>query len=203
MNYETNADQVTLEQVGRNGNGSINFKIKGFWSGSSITMYIQRGFGGADWRVSISPSSGGRDTKEVASDTEAYVYFAEALLGATEIAKHFEASAESLEAFYQDQRAIERAEYEAKRAQEAVRIQADYELGAESAGLFVDMLLLGEASLVRVFDRGQERDKVLLCVRQIKRKLYLSGSLISRADAVKMLAAASHRSYVVPTSKEA
>ena len=61
-----------IKEIGRGNYGSISCKVKGYWSSDTIRIYIQHGmFGSYDWSTSISYGSGGRDTKEVASDTEA------------------------------------------------------------------------------------------------------------------------------------
>jgi len=197
MNYEIKMNGQSLESIGRRGSGSVDMKIKGFWSGSTITLYVQRDFGvQADWKVSVSVSSGGRDTKEVATDSEAYTYFAEALIAATELAKAYEASTDVLESFHQEQRAVDRAEFEAERAAEAAKVEADAPMGEEKAKQLVARMVSGEIQLVTVFARGQDAPRPLSCTIRAKAKLYFCGGIIARAEAIRMLAGASARTHV-------
>jgi hypothetical protein len=197
MNYEINTRGVTLESIGTASGGVVDVKIKGFWSGSTITLYVQRGFGGkALWNVSVSVSSGGRDTKEVTTDAEAYTYFAEALIAATELAKAYEASTDVLESFYQKRAAKDRAEFEAERALQAAKVEADTPMGEEKAKQLVARMVSGEIQLVTVFARGNDRPSPLSCTIRAKAKLYFCGGIIARAEAIRMLAGASARTHV-------
>ena len=74
-----------------NGNARVSYKVKGYWSADTITVYVRKDFIGTTRGngivVNVSHSSGGRDTDEVKQDFEAVQYFAEALNDASKVAE--------------------------------------------------------------------------------------------------------------------
>jgi hypothetical protein len=197
MNFEMIAREQTLESIGRRGAGSVDFKVKGFWSSSIITVYIQRdSYETVRWNAKISPSSGGRDTKEVESDAEAYQYFAEALAAAVDLARQYDQASDQLEEFYQLQRIDDRAEYSAYLAAEAAKVEADAPLGEEKAKRLIARMVSGEVQLLTVFARGQDAPRPLNCTIRAKAKLYFCGGIIAKAEAIRMLANSSARTHV-------
>lgn len=112
----------------------VSFKVHGYWSRDSISVYGNRKFyDGNTWEFSISHASGGRDTKEVESDADAVMNFAAALREAARVVRALELHVPELEAAYQ--RGIEelRVEEERKQAERAAKIEADPAIGHELA----------------------------------------------------------------------
>ena len=122
---------------------SFGVKVKGFWSSESINVYINRsriadenvsGFSSA-YKISVSHSSGGRDSKEVADDVEAEQYFGEALIGVTKfIREEIQPRIPAWERMFQEEeRAAERADIEAAKKEQQAKIDADQEVGEQQA----------------------------------------------------------------------
>ena len=206
MNYAVSGD---IASAGSTGDYvTFNIKVKGYWSDSSITVYARRGYSSTDlsvWDTQITHSSGGRDTKEVASDAEASRYFAEALVAAADLAGDLMANVESIEANYQAYRAKLRAEFEAERVAEQAKKDADVPLGAAAAEDLIQRMVAGGISQVAVYARGVDRPRPLTCTIRAKAKLYFCGGVIAKKDAIAMLTDASPVSYThltLPTNRE-
>lgn len=76
---------------------TTSFKVEGYWS-ETITLYVRSDcseYNTGEF-IKISTSSGGRDTKEVESDIEAYRNFAETLLQVTKVAEIVELNKEKI-----------------------------------------------------------------------------------------------------------
>lgn len=78
---------------------TIDIKVQGFWSRDPISVYIDAGKGKIETRVTWS--TGGREPEEVESDLEAAENFAQAILGAVELARSIEARADILMASHE------------------------------------------------------------------------------------------------------
>lgn len=121
MNAQYEVSQFSLQSLATS-LSCIQIKVHGFWSRDSITIYVNRGFSEkSKWNISISWSSGSRDTKEVEKDEDAAENFAAAMLKAAEIARNLRINEVFLEDFYQKHAAELRAEYE-KQQQEKQRL---------------------------------------------------------------------------------
>lgn len=122
-------EEFDLKEIGRKGSGTIKVKVLGYWSTDVITIYVNRDFvwqeKSAKWVCSISHSSGGRDTKEVASDLDASTNFGCALIKASNIGREILFDQDKLEAAYQERMAEIRAESERKEAEEQAALDAD------------------------------------------------------------------------------
>ena len=96
---------TTVDQLIANSNTGhirVSFKVRGYWSSDSISVYGTRRFcDGNKWEFSISHASGGRDTKEVESDADAAMNFAAALHEAARVMRALELHVPELEAAYQ------------------------------------------------------------------------------------------------------
>ena len=144
MNYTIN--EYSLEQIGRSGHGRITAKIKGYWSNDPITLYVDRkGWkpGDAQWTLTMSHSSGGREPNEVACDMQASMNFAEAMTQLATIGKcMLSLHGEALEKFYQDERAKLKAEFDAENAALQAKVDADVAIGeAAAAGIVAEMIV--------------------------------------------------------------
>ena len=111
--------EYDLVSIGRNGSGSIDVKVEGFWSSNPITLYIHRYWN--VWTVKVSNSSGGRDTEKVESDVVAYKNYAAALTAMCDLGVEIQKEFPKMEAAYQVQREEYRQEREAKMAAEQNR----------------------------------------------------------------------------------
>lgn len=194
--------EYDLEQIGRNGMGSVRCKVTGFWSGDSITMYANRNIGGSDWTFTLSNSSGGRDTDEVADDMDAYKNYAAALDAMCAVGKGLRNDVDKLEAAYQAQRVIDRAEREAEKAAQAAAFEADERLGDVAATLLVDAMAT-TGNPVRAFRRADNWAIEVTVARREKTKFYHAGSTISKKDLIAKLAEYSHRTAFFRESQQA
>ena len=91
MNTAFERSNFTLESLARN-ERPIQYKVRGFWSGSTITIYTSFGYKDCTPNFTISTSSGGREDRPakpdyVHEDYEAYANYAEALADAAQLVK--------------------------------------------------------------------------------------------------------------------
>ena len=107
MTYKTNEfsrpsiTEEVLCAIGRQEMTVINYKVHGFWSSSTISIYIHNNrYGDQTWRMSISNSSGGRDDKELEFDEDAYICKAAALVDACKVVKELKQNIDKLNAHY-------------------------------------------------------------------------------------------------------
>ena len=139
MSFTINLNGRDLEESIGSG-FSFGVKVKGFWSNDSIHVYINRsmftdkksstGFS-PEYKISVSHSSGGRASKEVADDVEAEQYFGEALIGVTKfIREEIQPRIPAWERMYQEERAAERAEIEAAKKEQQAKVYAHMIRGA-------------------------------------------------------------------------
>lgn len=77
-----------IEQMGREGRGTITCKVPGYWTNTPISVEISRVDVG-HWAATMTHSSGGRDDKDVADDLIAEAYFGMALLEMSSFARDF------------------------------------------------------------------------------------------------------------------
>ena len=185
-----------LEEIGRNGYGRISCKIQGYWSHDPITLYIDRRGYGSDqgWKVTLSHSSGGRDPKEVESDMEAAINFAEAMRDLAIIGRDLIFTyGDTLEFAYQVGVADRKRQQEAEKAAEVARVEADPAMGPEAAAAIINNMALGHQPVVSYYKRGSERaDTVQVYIRE-KTKFYLNKQSVSKKAATEALAALSMR----------
>lgn len=197
--------EYDLVSIGRNGVGSIRCKVTGFWSGDSITLYIDRRFSTATepgWRITLSNSSGGRDTDEVADDLDAYKNYAAALEAMCDVGKMVRMELPKMEAAYQVQREADRQEREAQKAAEQAEIDADAPLGEVGAAMLVEEMALTGA-YAHAFRRGNGHAYLVECVRREKTKYYFCGSIIAKKALIAKLAEYSARTGIPAELKAA
>lgn len=143
---------------------SFGVKVKGFWSSDSINVYINRsiladensviGFSSA-YKISVSHSSGGRASKEVADDVEAEQYFGEALIGVTKfIREEIQPRFALWERLFQEERAAERLAVETAKKEQQAKIDADPAVGEQQAKVYAHMLRGAVINEVVLYDRG-------------------------------------------------
>ena len=141
----------------------IEYKVHGYWSRDTITLYIRRDiYEGGGWRISISTSSGGRDELEVKYDHDAVLNYAAALQDAATIAKSCDLYFTGLEQGYQNYLfRLKKAEEEEQR-QKQEKIDADPAMGLQAAELLVFELTLkmkarmGGEAFITSKNRGTE-----------------------------------------------
>ena len=186
--------EYDLVSIGRNGSGSIDVKVEGFWSSNPITLYIHRYWN--VWTVKVSNSSGGRDTEKVESDVVAYKNYAAALTAMCDLGVEIQKEFPKMEAAYQVQREEYRQEREAKMAAEQAVIDADVPMG-ESRAMKLMEEMVETGSYANAYRRGCEHPVLVECVRREKTKYYFGGSIIAKRDLIAKLAGMSTRSGVV------
>ena len=82
--------EIDIAYLAENGSLCINYKIDGYWSNSSITIYtnIRNDFKNKNYHIEshVSHSTGGRDKDEINDDNQATRNLAHALLHAADLA---------------------------------------------------------------------------------------------------------------------
>jgi hypothetical protein len=193
MNAYTFNTDLDVNEIGRSGSGRVSCKVTGYWSSDSITLYIRREFDNR-WGVQLSHSSGGRDTKEVASDLDAEINFGRALIAMAEFGKTVETHFEEFETLYQAQREADRKEWEAQKAAKQAEIDADTSLGVMAAEELMNIALQGK--VINVFKRGETKPRPFTASYRAKTSYYYCGDRIAKKDALRLLAESSNRTSV-------
>ena len=187
-----------IDRIGGQGSGSINAKVTGFWSGSSITLYINRRIASsteANWDITVSNSSGGRDPKEVEDDMVAYKNYAAALEAMCNLGIVLRMNVDKMEAAYKAQREIIRQERLAREAAEKAIFDSDERLGEVKAAMIVEEMALTGA-YAHAFLRGTMHPRLVEVQRREKTKYYFSGSIIAKKALIAKLAEMSARSEI-------
>ena len=206
----------SIADLGKNGGGSIEVKVQGFWS-SVATLYVRRkvaydfepetAIETVTWACEPSHSSGGRDPKELADDLEAEDNFAQALSALVVLGRHIRIQADVLERHYVSECAVRAAELSAKKQAKLVRYAADTPLGfgaahdlfnaasaiANGPGLrpgFAKITLINRGDLPTDMPTTLE----LTATRSGRVTVRKNGSVVSKADALEALSVSSHRS---------
>ena len=197
----------TYDDLGYSGGRSISVKVHGFWT-DVISIWVQRDWSDRaarverdwldkpNWKVTISHSSGGRDTKVVASDAEAERNFAHALLAAADVVDMIYANIHLVEAGYQRRSAEYKQEAELAKKQKEAKIAADPALGIHRAKEMIERISADDASCrsIVVYARGADRHDHLRVRVGMKTRFYFNDDSISKQFAIEMLSQASVRS---------
>jgi len=199
MNYAIN--EYSIEQIGRSGHGRITCKIDGYWSMDPITVYVDRkGWkpDDAQWTVTLSHSSGGRDPKVVACDMQASINFAEAMIQMATIGKcMLSLHEEALEKFYQDERAKLKAEFDAEKAALQAKVDADQAIGeAAATGIVAEMIVDATnnmRSARQFYRRGMEQKIRVYAEKYSHTRFKMSGMAMSKKDIIAEIAKLSTR----------
>lgn len=143
-------EPITFEQLCHREYTRISFRVHGYWSSDSISVYLERHLYWAreadgdkvlrTWKFTVSHASGGRDSKVEPDDAVSAKCFGLAMIAAAEICETLKALTPELEATAV-RRSEERAAAEAARkAAEQAAIDADVALGEEAAKTLVKQL---------------------------------------------------------------
>ena len=196
-------DSTLLESIPR-GHGRVEVRVLGYWS-DVITLYVNRNFGDKSWKITLSHSSGGRDTKVVECDLEAEANFATALLATSNFGQALKARFGEFEEMYQAERERDRLKREAEQAAKQAKVDADKPLGLGSAKVMVFRLANQDADRwkfdsVKIVQRGADEDsRTSVLDANIGKKVtyMLNGSRVSRQEAIQVLAESSNRTQYV------
>lgn len=183
---------------------SFGVKVKGFWSSESINVYINRsinadensviGFSSA-YKISVSHSSGGRASKEVADDVEAEQYFGEALIGVTKfIREEIQPRLAIWERLFQEERAAERAEIEAAKKEQQAKIDADQEVGEQQAKVYAHMIRGAVINEVVLYERGYANSQTISRVIRSSGQVHFNNHLGARFTFNELVTAISRSS---------
>jgi hypothetical protein len=189
--------EYDLMRIGANGCGSINCSVEGYWSRDPLTLYINRGWATSIeegvWTVSMSHSSGGRDTKVLEDDMQATCNFAEGMTALANLGREIREMQVQLEAFYQAQRELNRQEREAEKKAQAEREAADQPLGRlQAERLMLDAEIYHQH--ITYFLRGSDQPRTIELQQRVKTKWYMNGTNASKKAVVEFLATCSERS---------
>jgi hypothetical protein len=189
-------DTSAIDIPSSHGSMTFRVKVRGYWSRDSITIYVRRGsYGDTNWKIDISHSSGGRDSKEVESDVEAAMYFGEAMIGVAQYAKELESRFPEFEAKYQLYVAELRAFHEQERLERERAVAADPELGETAAKQAIENLLTSQ--VIKTTRRGDNWK--IEFYKQIRGNisLYMNGVRISKKEAISTLAKMSSKNFQI------
>jgi hypothetical protein len=190
---------------------SMAVQVHGYWSRDPITLWIRRGgmftVGAevAEWTADISHSSGGRDTKVVASDVEASINFGCALIAVAGLAQQILARSAELEEAHQAYRARLTAEHAAAKAAQAAAFEADAAMGTTQARTVLGSLIaqakegagrITKASIA-FHRRGEQRYPTTIVVEFRRHTnvvlVDVGGKRVTKAAAIEAIAALSQR----------
>ncbi len=192
-NFEINT--ANIEASARTGYARATVKVNGYWSSDTMTLYLERGrFGSKEWGISISHSSGGRDTKEVACDMEAETYYGEALIALAQYGRELQKRFPEFEEQYQEYVKELRAENDRINKEREERIAADPAVGDLMAKKLADELLFGQALKAR--QRGLTDGYAVTFSKSMRGRtmFYVGGSVASKKVFISKLAAMSRSS---------
>lgn len=202
MKYEIS--KYDLNEIGRNGYGSISIKVEGYWSSDPITLYVRRDhYGTNGWGINLSHSSGGRDTKVVECDLEAEVNFANALIGAVSAGQFIQSKFEELEIIYQEERRLEREAEEIRKAEQAKKAEADVPCGDNNARYLIQCMkakiMKERYAEIKYFNRGSDTANGVISLERVGvRSTFRIGGVRSNYNQViGFLANRSNRSQMV------
>lgn len=185
---------IDAGKIGSEGRHTVHCKVRGFWSSDVITMYVERDFYMNGWKIKISHSSGGRDTKEVESDIEAEINFANALIALAQFGKEIEQQFERFEIYYQVAMIKSRVEWEAKQKAKQELIDNDATMSESTAVSLIDAM--SEDKEIRAVARGSDSFKTIACIIGGNKTFYVSGKRMSKKDIIALLTASSHNSVL-------
>lgn len=193
-----------LEAIARDGHGRINVKVQGYWSMDPITLYIDRDWIRTEgaWRLNLSHSSGGRDPKEVADDLVAECNFARAMIAMAEEGMKIRECFEQMEAWYQDEKVIRKAQADAEAAAKQAIIDADPVIGMARAYGIVEQMVAEvkdggawASSVFKLFNRGHDRPvQVIASKYRVKTVFTVGGYSMGKKEVIERIARASVRS---------
>ena len=183
---------------------SFGVKIKGFWSSDSIYVSINRsmfsdensanGFSSA-YKISVSHSSGGRVSKEVADDVEAEQYFGEALIGVAKfVREEIQPRIPAWERLFQEERAAERAEIEAAKKEQQAKVDTDQEVGEQQAKVYAHMIRGAVINEVVLYERGYANSQTISRVIRPSGQVHFINHLGARFTFNELVAAISRSS---------
>lgn len=215
--------ELSLEDIGRRSGSALHVYVHGYW-GDVITIYVRRevDFAAyravgrtagsveelpANWNITMSHSSGGRDTGEVADDVEAEANFAQGLMAAVQHARLIRSQAAALEKFYQDQACInaerDAAEKAAKEQAKAERVAADEALGEDGAATLVAHVRASTnrrvSNIIYAYELGEEKPEAISvrAGRDGVVRFYIAGSPVSAQALGLKLAKYSKRTHAL------
>jgi len=201
-------NEYDLRDIACHGFGSISCRVHGYWSSDSISLVIDRqrsyvdGILTANWRISLSHSSGGRDSKVVKQDMDASINFAAGLVAMAELGKNLmsDQTVQCMELWYQEK--IQ--EMKAQEAQDKIarlkRYNEDTSYGYYRATDLVEgwhhHTHYGEK--FRAYQRGTDVIVTFRIDKKINKTYWVSGNRVSKEKFLVQLAGCSTRSTLVP-----
>jgi hypothetical protein len=191
-NVDPLSEPEKIERVSR-----IQLKPFGFWSQDSISLYVSDySYGSSEIDISMSVSSGGRDTKETKNDDDAYANYARCILLVSGIAKTLRENTEYIRQFLDEERARWLAAQEAERKALEARDAANPCLGEKEAKKVMKLidahLKLGSKIMLKLFDRyNKDVVKTRIAVYPPsygqRAKFYVGSSKVTDEDLMKAL----------------
>lgn len=190
--------EIDLPSAGAHGGASLYIKVDGYWSSSSITLYIRRDWRSHVWSAEVSHSSGGRDTEEEPDNLIASTNFGNALIETAKYGHHIiDNYATTLESYFQEQQSLNTAQREAERTAQAAKVEADTPLTELQAKLLIkiakDTAVGYQSVTILLFSRGAEISHPL---ERTPTSWIYNGSRIHRDKVLPLLLTMSHRSCI-------
>ena len=197
-----------IDAIARNGYGRITFKITGYWSNEMLTMYITEkySFEGDNsnlyWDIEISPSSGGRDPKELKCNLLAAENYAAAINAAVEIGFDFKAAEDRMTKIRELVRAEDAAYREDEKREIVNAIAADHPLGEDTAARLVEkkiteLKVSRKNVTIPFFTRGAKDNRHIYLELTPKGRvgIYDEHGRMSKDTTIAFLAKCSHRTF--------
>lgn len=195
--------EVVVEDVRKTGSSTVDLVVDGFWS-SVATVYVRRQWGSLTQKpvlhVSISRSSGGRDSKEVEDDLTAERNFIQGYAALVEFAVQLRHANLLKQAYAEYNERIQAEEHAANMARQAA-VASDTKITEQAA-----QDALSSPCRIRIMALGDTRfSKELEVWKTPSGSLFVSGFKfgkrirISKRAAQELLMNSSVRSRIFPT----
>ena len=199
-------NEYDLKDIARHGFGSISCRVRGYWSSDSISLVINRDRKYVDgdmtfsWRISLSHSSGGRDSKVVEQDMDASCNFAAGLVAMATLGKQLMSSetVQCMELWYQEHVQEMKLEREKEEAIRKERFKADTNYGYFRA---TDLLEgwhhhTAYGAKFEAYERGTDTIVTFKLEKKINKTYWVSGQRVSKENFLVKLAGCSNRIIV-------
>ena len=195
--------EIDLDRLAENGSIVINYKVDGFWSGTTITVYadIRHDFKNQRYflKTSVSHSSGGRDTGELEDDNQASRNFANAVLHAADLADELKGRTDLIPLYVKSLK--ERIAEEKKRREQAEEKRRQREIDNPPMGLNAakklinDLVQLAENSDMEFYEydvRSRYADEIMKYKIEVsvheRKKFWFNDRIIGRQKLIELLA---------------
>jgi hypothetical protein len=194
--------EIDLDNFVKNGSLCINYKIDGYWSNSTITVYtnIRHDFKNKNYYLEsyVSHSTGGRDKGELEDDSQATRNFANALLHAADLADELKCRTDIIPVYVKDLKERIAEEKKLREQAEEKRRQRDIDnppMGLTAAKKLINELIeRAETSHMEFYDydvRSRYSDEIVKYKIEVsvheRKKFWFKDKSIGRQKLIELL----------------